>query len=299
MDNAQGMPELDGVTHRWIDAGGVRIHVAEAGAGNPGPPLVLIHGWPQHWWCWNKVMPLLAERHHVVALDTRGAGWSDAPAPHGDTYDKRVIADELATVIGALGLDRPVIVGHDWGAWLSILIGGRHGDLARGIVATAIIAPWTPIPTRELWRFLYQPLVGGPWGALLQRGLGQVVLRRLFAAGSRNGRLWPDAAVEPYLARFRDPARAKAGRSTYARFMRREFIDMSKGRYQEPYDHIPILFLPGRRDLVLAPKLVRRGLVRATMTMEVIDDAGHWVPEENPSALVAHIEDFVASLAEA
>ena len=140
------MPHLDGVDHRWIEVDGVRIHVAEAGVGHPGPPIVLIHGWPQHWWCWHRVIPLLAERHHVVALDSRGAGWSDAPAPGGDAYDKRVIADELAAVIGELGLDRPLVVGHDWGAWLSILIGGRHPDLTRGVVATAMDKPAGPDP---------------------------------------------------------------------------------------------------------------------------------------------------------
>ena len=126
---AAGMPELAGVEHRWIEVDGVRIHVAEAGTPHAGPSIVLIHGWPQHWWCWHRVIPLLAERHHVVALDSRGAGWSDAPAPGAGrgglrAYDKRLVADELATVIRELGLDRPVVVGNDWGAWLALLIGG-------------------------------------------------------------------------------------------------------------------------------------------------------------------------------
>ncbi|MFT4187413.1 MAG: alpha/beta hydrolase [Aeromicrobium sp.] len=290
------IPALEGVEHRFVEVDGVRIHVAEAGVGNPGPPLVLIHGWPQHWWCWHQIIPLLAENHHVVALDSRGAGWSDVPKPGGDAYDKRVIADELASVIGKLGLDRPVLVGHDWGAWLSLLVAGRHPELTRGVVATAIIAPWAPIKVPDLWRFLYQPLVGGPWGGFLQRGLGQIVLRKLFAAGSRDGKERSDEAVEPYLERFRDPERAAAGRSTYATFLTREFVDMQKRRYQAPYDHVPILFLPGRRDLVLAPKLVARGLVRPSMSMHVIDDAGHWVPEEQPEVLAAHVERFVAAL---
>jgi len=295
------LPQLDGVTHRWVSVDGVRIHVAEAGVGNPGPPIVLIHGWPQHWWCWHRVIPLLAERHHVVALDSRGAGWSDAPAPGAgadgrQAYDKRVVADELAAVIGFLGLDRPVVVGHDWGAWLALLIGGRHGDLARGVVATAIVAPWAPIPSKDLWRFLYQPLVGGPWGALVQRGLGQLVLRQVFALGSRDGKRWSEVAVEPYLERFRQPERARAGRSTYATFLTREFRDAQKRTYQAPYDHVPILFLPGRRDGVLVPRIVRGGLVRPTMSMEVVDDAGHWVPEEQPEVLVEHLERFVTGL---
>ena len=55
---------LDGVTHRFVDVRGTRIHVAEAGAG---PPLLLLHGWPQHWWCWRYLMGPLAETHRVIA----------------------------------------------------------------------------------------------------------------------------------------------------------------------------------------------------------------------------------------
>ncbi len=70
-------PEIDGVTHRYVDVPGVRLHVAEAGEG---PPILLLHGWPQHWWVWRKVIPALAENHRVICPDLRGFGWSEAPA---------------------------------------------------------------------------------------------------------------------------------------------------------------------------------------------------------------------------
>ena len=70
-------PEIDGVTHRYVDLPGVRMHVAEAGGG---PPILLLHGWPQHWWIWRKVIPALAENHRVICPDLRGFGWSEAPA---------------------------------------------------------------------------------------------------------------------------------------------------------------------------------------------------------------------------
>ena len=75
------MPKIDqgdeGVEHRWVDvAGGLRVHVAEAGEG---PPLLLLHGWPQHWWMWREVIPALARSHRVICADLRGHGWTDAP----------------------------------------------------------------------------------------------------------------------------------------------------------------------------------------------------------------------------
>ena len=83
------LPRLDGVAHRTVMARGLRFHVAEAGAGDP---LVLVHGWPQHWWMWRHVVPLLAPHARLVMIDLRGFGWSDAP-PGG--YDKQTLADGL------------------------------------------------------------------------------------------------------------------------------------------------------------------------------------------------------------
>ena len=94
------LPQLDGVTHRTVPARGLRFHVAEAGAGDP---IVLVHGWPQHWWMWRHVVPLLAPHARLVMIDLRGFGWSDAPP---GAYDKQTLADDLLAVLDALGLER-------------------------------------------------------------------------------------------------------------------------------------------------------------------------------------------------
>ena len=75
------LPELDGVQHRFVDLGdGVTIHVAEAGPSE-GPPVMLVHGFPQHWWEWRELIgPLAADGYRVLCPDLRGAGWSSAPA---------------------------------------------------------------------------------------------------------------------------------------------------------------------------------------------------------------------------
>ena len=74
--------------HRYVDVPGVRLHVAEAGEGSP---ILLLHGWPQHWWIWRKVIPALAENYRVICPDLRGFGWSEAPVEHS----------ECAHIIGA------------------------------------------------------------------------------------------------------------------------------------------------------------------------------------------------------
>ncbi len=291
----ESLPVVAGVQHRWIDVDGVRLHVAEAGLAHRSadrPSLLLIHGWPQHWFCWRHVMPALAETHHVVAIDLRGAGWSDAPAGI-ESYDKRVIADEVARAIEVLELDRPVLLGHDWGAWISLMIASRHPGLARGVVATAIIAPWTPVPWYDLWRFAYQPVAGGPWGPFLHRRLGQFLLRTIFRLGASPRFRWDRAAREEYLVRFREPARATAGALMYRRFLRTEILATLRGSYSHRVDDIPLLFLPGRADMVLAPRIVRKAEGPSNVTVTEIRGTGHWVPEEQPDQLVAHVRTFL------
>src|SRR5687767_14115632 len=70
-------PEVQGVSHRFVDAGGLHMHVAEAGEGEP---VVLLHGWPQHWYEWRRQIPALAQHYRVICPDLRGFGWTDAPA---------------------------------------------------------------------------------------------------------------------------------------------------------------------------------------------------------------------------
>ena len=93
MDNP---PDLPGVQHRYVDLGrGVRIHVADAGPAD-GPPVMLVHGFPQNWWEWHELIgPLAEDGYRVLCPDLRGAGWSSAPK---DRYLKNDMAEDLAAV---------------------------------------------------------------------------------------------------------------------------------------------------------------------------------------------------------
>ena len=92
---APPFPEVEGVavTHRDVVlADGTRLHVAAAG---DGPPLVLVHGWPQHWWAWRRILPALAQERRVLCPDLRGLGWSDAPP---GAYAKEAWATDLVAL---------------------------------------------------------------------------------------------------------------------------------------------------------------------------------------------------------
>src|SRR5262249_24529107 len=106
-------PSLEGVQHRLIDMGnGISIHVAEAGPVD-GPPVMLVHGFPQNWWEWRDIIgPLAADGYRVLCPDLRGAGWSSAPRSR---YLKSEVADDLAALLDQLGVPTVTRVAPDWG----------------------------------------------------------------------------------------------------------------------------------------------------------------------------------------
>ena len=103
-------PPMNGVVHTDVRVDRSRWHVATAG-DHDAPPMVLLHGWPQHWWMWRKVIGPLAKEHRVYAPDMRGFGWSDAPP---GTYSKMGLAADVERLLDVLEIDRCVLVGHDW-----------------------------------------------------------------------------------------------------------------------------------------------------------------------------------------
>ena len=130
------IPHLEGVSHRDVQARGVRFHVAEAGSGEP---VLLLHGWPQNWFCWRKLIPLLADERRLICPDLRGFGWSEAPV---GAYDKQTLADDMVGLLDALELERVDLIAHDWGAWAGFLMCLEHGERFDHYLALNMITPW-------------------------------------------------------------------------------------------------------------------------------------------------------------
>ena len=112
-------------TSRYVDAGGLRQHVV---TGGDGPPLLLVHGWPQNWYAWRLVMPALARDFSVVAPDQRGIGLSGKPE---GGYDPGTLADDLVALMDALGHQRFAVVGTDTGLPIGYALAADHPDRVR------------------------------------------------------------------------------------------------------------------------------------------------------------------------
>lgn len=274
------LPDLPGVRHRDVQAGGVRLHVAEVGAPD-APPLLLVHGWPQHWWCWHEVVGHLQGRFRCVMPDLRGHGWSQAPA---ESYDKEQLASDLLAVLDELELERVGYVGHDWGAFAGFLLALREPQRLSGLLACSIPHLWPSRNDRSNpWRlaaFSYQiPLSTPVVGERLMRG---GLTKRILRAASPSG-TFSDSDLELYDAVMRSPDGARVTTAMYRTFLTREMLPIVRGRYAHARLSVPTRLVVGDDDLIIRGADLRGHEKRADdMTVERVPGAGHFLPEERP-----------------
>jgi pimeloyl-ACP methyl ester carboxylesterase len=279
------MPELAGVEHSFHDlATGVRIHLAAAGPPD-APPVLALHGWPQHWWAWRDVIAALGDEVRLLCPDMRGFGWSGWPAD-GDFAKDRVAGDALA-LLDALDLERVRLVGHDWGAWAAILAVLAAPERFSSVLAMSTGHPWQPTvrALRNAWRLWYQvplatPLTGE---ALVREGRFP---RMVLEGARRDGAGWRPGEVEAYLAVLREPQAARASVRLYRHFLLRELPAGLTGSFRGRRLAVPARLIHGRRDPLGRELVMDFGRHADDGVLELVDGAGHFLPEEAP-ALVA------------
>ncbi|HMD56287.1 MAG TPA: alpha/beta hydrolase [Solirubrobacteraceae bacterium] len=293
-------PQVPGVEieHRTVRARGLRFHVALAGPAE-AEPLVLLHGWPQHWYEWRKLLPELAERRRCVLVDLRGLGWSEAP-PTG--YEKETLADDVLAVLDELAIDSCDLIAHDWGAWVGFLIALRSPARLRRFLVLNMVPPWPPWPSgrpspREalgLWRLWYQVVLATPW-------LGEGLLRRtravqlLLRADNVHADAFSEADLEVFAGVLAEPARARASSLIYRDFLLRELLPVLRGRYANVPLTVPTHLLFGVHDGALAGAVDGITMVREgdSMTVELVEDSGHFIAEERPDLVLARAREHL------
>lgn len=273
------LPELPGVRHAHHRLPtGVTLHVAEAGDLG-APPLLLLHGWPQHWWLWRDVIRALAPAHRLVCPDMRGFGWSGQP-DDGD-FAKDRLADDAIALLDALGIERAGVLGHDWGGWTGWLLAVRAPERLTRLMTVSVVHPWPPrgASLRNAWRLAYQyPLAAPVLGPALVRD-GHVV-RRLLGTGM------DEATGEVFAAVLREPARAHASSLLYRHFQLRDLPALAGGRLAGARTDVPVKVLFPRRDLAQSPAQLA-GVERHAPAAEVeIVDGGHFLVDERPELVI-------------
>jgi pimeloyl-ACP methyl ester carboxylesterase len=280
--SARPFPPVPGVRHRFVEVRGARLHVAEAGGGDP---VVLLHSFPQHWYAWRHVVPLLAGQYRLIIPDWRGFGWSEAP-PGG--YDTASRAADILALMDALGLRRARLIAHDWGARAAFMAALQAPARVSHLLAVNAAHPWLRqrrlLP--QLWRFWYTAFWEYP-------GIGRLVLRNwpgltrfLLRHGAAGPAAWQPGEVEEFVAASRQPGSARAGEALHWQFVLHDIPGIILRRYRSMRLTVPTVILAGAEDWMLPPGMLAVAGRRAgDLELRVVPGAGHFLPSEQPAVV--------------
>lgn len=290
------IPVLDGFTRSRIKTAGAEISIAKAGEG---PPLLLLHGYPQTHVMWHKIAPQLAERFTVVLSDLRGYGDSAKP-PGGErheAYSKRAMAQDQAEVMAALGFDSFAVVGHDRGARVTHRLALDHPERVTKAAVLDIAPTLAMYDSTDMtfatayyhWFFLIQPF------DLPERLIGNdpdYYLEKKISAWSKNeGCFAPDALAE-YKRCFRDPETIHA---TCEDYRAGAGIDLDHDRADlDRKIACPLLVLWGAKGVIeRSYDVLDTWRARAVEVTGQALPCGHFLPEEAPEQTLAALQAFL------
>jgi pimeloyl-ACP methyl ester carboxylesterase len=275
---------------RYVDAGDVRLHAV---VGGDGPPLLLVHGWPETWYAWRLVMPALARDFTVIAVDQRGLGLSDKPE---SGYDTGTLAGDLVALMDALGHRRFAVVGHDTGFAISYALAADHPDRVARVALAEIPGP--PIAAHSppvfvpgavndrLWHIPFGRVDRLP--EQLVTGREDIFFGYEFAV--QGGKL-PDEVVDYYVRVLRrDPETLRACFGFYRALDATLAQNAERATRRLP---MPVLAIGGAASYGEHVAEAMTPLADDVQSA-VIASAGHWVAEQAPDELLAVLTAFLA-----
>ncbi|KGM33434.1 alpha/beta fold hydrolase [Inquilinus limosus] len=301
-DTPEPLPQRTGLpagfdqafSHRFAEANGVRLHYVIGGPAD-GELVVLLHGWPQTWYTWRRVMPeLAAAGFRVAAVDYRGAGESEKPL---DGYDKATMAADIRALVRQLDATRVDLVGRDIGVMVAYAYAAQWPDEVARLAMLDVPVPGTHVwdeaihkPDPQLWHFglhqqrdIAEMLVAGHEYAYIS----DFMKKRLAAPIA-------DDDLTVYAQAYAAPGGMRAGFELYRAFPEdeRRFREFLKKKLP-----MPVLALAGERS---------NGWKEVDMAKEAADDVrgavapetGHWLPDENPGFVSRHLIAFLRGSAE-
>jgi len=277
--------------HHYANLKDVRLHYVTLGQGRP---VVLLHGWPQSWYEWRLLMPLLADPYFLVAPDLRGLGDSSRPI---NGYDKKTVAGDVWQLMhNHLGFEQFIVVGHDWGAPTAFRLAADHPDAVTHLVLLDVPVPGDRpegdggLPPR--WHHAFHQVPDLP--EALTFGRERIYLEWFFSNATDQAGVFGDADINEYVRTYAQPGAMRAGFNFY-RALPRDIADnratLATG-FKLP---MPTLGLGGGGSRGRG-ELVVESLKRVATHAEggAIADCGHFIPEEKPQELAERLQVFFA-----
>lgn len=287
----------DTFTDRFVDANGIRQHIV---IGGDGPPLLLVHGWPENWYAWRFMMPALAQQYTVVAVDQRGIGLSEKTP---DGYDAATLANDLAALMDVLGHERFSVIGHDTGYVISYALAADHPERVDRAVFIEIPGP----PGVDIEHQFGPPYFVGRdtndklWHIAFNRVHHELIVNmvrsnadeyyRYEFAIQGGGFAMPEQAIKYYVDLYthsKDALRASFG--LYRAWD--ETLQQNIGRATTPLT-LPVLGIGGELSYGGAPA---GALMNAATDLQsaIVPGAGHWLAEQAPEHMVELVTTFLA-----
>ncbi|HEU4404822.1 MAG TPA: alpha/beta hydrolase [Polyangiaceae bacterium] len=283
-------PPPDGFRSEFAAVNGVRLHYVIGGAGSP---VVLLHGWPQTWFEWHRLMPALAAAGHtVIAPDLRGAGESDKP-PTSVGYEKRVLADDLRALLASLGLGPAHVVGHDIGAMVAYAFAAAHPAEVRRLALLDAPLPgiepfWSGLPSStELWHFGFHG-ERGTAEALVQ-GRERLYLTSFYTKYAYAPDAFAAEEVDEFVRAYSAPGAMAGGFEWYRAFG----LDAEYNRgLQATRLPMPVLALGGEAAIGEGQRAMAEAIAD-DVRGGAIPGSGHWLAEEQPDLLADELRRFL------
>ncbi|MEV7030414.1 alpha/beta hydrolase [Streptomyces sp. NPDC093272] len=285
---------LDGFTHRWVDADGIRLHAVDGGRPD-GPAVVLLAGFPQSWQAWRKVMPRLADRFRVIAIDLPGQGHSERPAA---SYDTHTVAAHVHTAVRALGVSTYWLAAHDVGAWVAFSLALTYESELRGVALLDAGIPGITLPESiptdpdrawKTWHFAFHLVPELPETLLVGRE------RDYVSWFLKTKALAPDAFDDADLDHYAAALAAEGGLRASLAYYRAAAESARRNHQMLDRRHLtlPVLGISGSHGSIpdMAASL---GPWADDVTGVVVPDAGHFIPDEQPEAVAAALAAFFA-----
>jgi len=270
---------------REITANGVRIHVR---VGGSGPAVVLLHGYGETGDMWAPLAAVLELTHTVIVPDLRGMGLSSRPA---GGYDKKTEGEDIAGVLDALKIDKVDLVTHDIGNMVGYAFAAEHLNRVTKFVPIDApipgVGPWDDIiRSHALWHFSFY----GPDAERLVKGRERIYLDRFWNEFSADPKKFDEASREHYAKIYAEPGAMHAGFEQFKAFDQ-DAID-NKAFVAKGLLPMPVLAIGGEKSFGSTMAAVMRGA--ATNVQEgIVPNSGHWIMEENPTATIKLITEFL------
>jgi pimeloyl-ACP methyl ester carboxylesterase len=278
-------------TSRFVNAGGLRQHIV---IGGEGPPLLLVHGWPENWYQYRALMPALARDYTVIAVDQRGMGLTEKP---DSAYDSATLANDLVALMDALGYERFSVIGLDTGMVISYALAADHPERVARLVVGEAPLPGVTNPPPPL--FLPGPAVPHLFHLTFNRldGINEQLVRgreHLFFSYIFDAEATvklPAYSVRYYANGFASSRAALRGSFGFYRAW--DATTAQNQQRQATKLTMPVLAIGGATSSRNAPQVVMQTVATDVRGL-VIPGAGHFVAEEAPKQMIAALTEFLA-----